>query len=289
MQVMSDFRKFGEEEALAMAKPLVEPSAEYLEHVRLIENVVGECIHVSHGYGHIRAPTSRHFYATVLFTALLGRGVSLAQIAPYSTWAIKNIEHWDYASVFIIVRTMIEIRAAFHYLCVDPCSEAEWNCRWNLLNLHDCVSRKRMFEAYGDKPEQVAGFAIQADELRERLRANAHFQGLPNQKRLLNGQIAYLYPLEDILEKAGVEKAVYRPLHVFFSSHVHGLPMSFYRMGVDGEDDRGRGVVSPIEMSYTMMGLAFAATLLTGTRDEMHVLFKGLVQGELEPGIAPVD
>jgi hypothetical protein len=65
-----------------------------------------------------------------------------------------------------------------------------------------------------------------------------------------------------MMEKAGLEKATYRFLNIVFSSHIHGLPMSYYRMAVQ---ERGRGLPSPIEEGYTTVCLSLAATLLTAT------------------------
>jgi len=260
-----------------------EPSMTYLERVNGLDNVVRECMHISQGYAGIKSPSSKHFYASVLFTALCTRAVSLLTLVPHTPWASKLIEHWDYASVAGITRTILELRLAFHYLCAERCSDEEWNCRWNIFNLHDCNSRRRMFEATGDSPEQVARFDAQAEELRERIRANAFFQSLPPQKQksLLHGQTAYLMPLEDIGERVGVEKARFRWLYVLLSSHVHGLPMSFYRIGT-GDDERGRGLPSQTEESYTSLFLSFTMTLMVGARDELHELFKGLVPEQPE-------
>jgi hypothetical protein len=171
-----------------------------------------------------------------------------------------------------IVRTMLELRAAFHYLCVDGCSDEEWRCRWNLLNLHDCNSRIRLFtESPSAAPQEIDGLRKQADELRERLRSNRHFCQLRNQASLLNGRAAYLYPVEAMLEKAGVERWIYRYLNILFSSAVHGLPMSYYRMG---EQERGRGLPSPVERGYTTICHSLAASLLAATRDDVEALFK---------------
>lgn len=252
-----------------------EISNAYNRSLDLLDNVVRECIFVSQSYQGLLTPTTKHFYASVLFTALISRGVSLVILAPHSPWAKKPIEHWDYASAAIIVRSMMEIRAAFYYLCVDECSDEEWQCRWNLLNLHDCMSRIRLFtEGTQEELEQLDGFQTQAKELRERLRRNGHFIQLQHQKHLLNGQKAYLYPIEDILEKAGLEKRTYRYLNILFSSAVHGLPMSYYRMG---EQERGRGLVSPVEQGYTSMCHSLAATLLVRTRDDVQDLFKDII------------
>ncbi|MCK1670412.1 DUF5677 domain-containing protein [Bradyrhizobium sp. 150] len=257
------------------------PSADYLERLHVIDNVVRECIHVSKQYAGIKSPTSRHFYASVLFTSLVTKGVSLAIFCPLSPWAEKMIEHWDYGSLTGVVRSMLETRLNFFYLCVEACTDEEWDCRWNLFNLHDSIARRRLFEAQqemtGAEVSDIASFSTQADEVRQRLNANNFFLALPEKQRnkFLKGRDAHLYPLEEIAERAGVGRGVFKYLHVLFSQHVHGLPMSFYRMGGD-YPERGRGLPSEVEESYAALCLSFAATLLTGARDELHELFVGL-------------
>lgn len=250
-----------------------EPSADYLRALDIFDNVVRECIGVSRQYAGIQAPSTRHMYASVLFTALLSRSVSLVILAPLSPWARKLVEHWDYASAAIIVRTMMELRAAFHYLCVDQISDEEGRCRWYLLCLHDCCARIKVLEAKSSGEVEIADLAAMAEDYRNKLKANGHFVTLRHQQRLLNGGTAYLHPIEDILERAGLEKSTYRFFNVIFSSHVHGLPMSYFGMTTG---DRGRGLPSPIEESNTTICLSLASVLLTATRDEVHELFKGL-------------
>ncbi len=156
---------------------MVEPSSGYIERVNGFEGVLGSCIELSRKLAGIRPPSSRHFYASVLFTSLCSRGVSLAIVAPHSKWAQRRIEHWDYASMAGMARSILEIRLAFFYLCIDECSSEEWVCRWNLFNLHDCQSRIRLFSMQSEA-RSIAGFEKQANELRERLTSNSFFAGI---------------------------------------------------------------------------------------------------------------
>jgi hypothetical protein len=247
------------------------PSDDYMRVVEMLDNVVRECMYVSRSYGGIPSPSTKHYYASVLFYCPCDQGVTLAQLMPFTPWVEKKIEHWDYASTAGLVRTMLELRIAFYYLCSDECEEAEWECRWNILNLHDCVARIRMFTAV-ENHEEVERLSQSAEEIRDRLRANFFFESLPDKKKktALHGQSAYLFPLEDIAEKAGVEKAQFRWLYVLLSSHVHALPMSFFRIG----EERGRGLPTPVEEGYTSICLSLASTFLVNTRDEIHALFQ---------------
>jgi hypothetical protein len=250
------------------------PSQEYLERVRALDGLVRECGAVSRDCAGIRAPSASHFWASVLFTTLCTRAVSLLSLVPYSPWSKKLVEQWDYASVASLTRSLLEIRVAFFYLCTEECSQDEWYCRWNIFNIHDCTSRIHMFSEM-DPSYDVGGFQTQLDELRGRLLGNAFFQGLSERQRkqILNGKTAYLSPLEDIAARSGVELRHFRWLYKFLSSHVHGYPMSYYRMD-DGE--RGRGIHSDTEEGYTQLCLSFSLTLLTRSRDEMKKKFAGL-------------
>jgi hypothetical protein len=280
-----DSKDFGE--VLKHAQLGKEPSDNYFRSLNVLDNVVRECMHLSRDYV-MPSPTSRHFYASVLFTTLITRAVSLLNLAPHSTWSQKLIEHWDYASTAVIARTMLEIRLAFYYLCIDECEQSEWECRWNIFNLHDCMARIRLFDAM-QNVEQVSAFEVHAEDLRNRLRENQFFLTLQSgqQKSLLTGRTAYIHALEDIGEKAGIEKDQFRYLYVLLSSHVHGLPMSFYRIGTP-DQERGRGLPSPVEESYTSLCLSIASSLLTGTRDEFRALFSEFIAAKpYEPTIDP--
>jgi hypothetical protein len=89
------------------------PSENYLASLDMLDNVVRECIFISREHGGIASPTGRHFYASVLFTLMVTRCVSLLTLAPHTPWATKRIEHWDYSSMTGIARTMIELRIAY--------------------------------------------------------------------------------------------------------------------------------------------------------------------------------
>lgn len=275
---MSGDESFTMDDVLDASNVGPEPSEEYIQALSVLDNVVRDCMYVSKRAGGLPSPTSAHFFASVLFTVLVTRGVSLVNLAPHSPWANKMIEHWDYSSLTGIVRTMVEIRVAYFYLCHEQCTEDEWYCRWNLFNLHDCCSRIRLFEALG-ATEEVEGFRVQADELRDRLRANSFFMDLDpkRHKKLLHGQTAYLFPLEEIAERAGIAIGSFRWLYVLFSAHVHSLPMSFYRMGGDNPE-RGRGLPSPVEEGYSTLCLSLASVLLTATRDEFSALFDEMTE-----------
>ncbi|MDR4468898.1 MAG: DUF5677 domain-containing protein [Nitrospira sp.] len=254
------------------------PSEEYKTNVSAFETTLKECFSLSQQCAGMSAPTSAHFYASVLFTTLCSRSASFVILAPGTSFSIKAFDHWDYASLAVMARSILEIRIAFFYIGVQECTPAEWNCRWNLFNLHDCMSRIHLFEKIDPLSKDLLGFKTQADEIQDRLKKNEFFLSLSEseQRRLLHGQHAYPVPLEKIAEQAGVELTTFRLLYKFLSSHVHGLPISFYSAGDDG---RGRGVHCEVEENYSSLCVSFVHALLVASRDEMRKLFEPHIIG----------
>lgn len=249
------------------------PPDEYAEALEKVVSTVSECMLLSRSNAGISAPTGRHYFASVIFTSLITRAVTLVFISPYSPWSRRTFEHWDHASVANVARTVMEMRLNFRYLCSDGIGEDEWNCRWNLFNLHDCTARIDLMTVLGNA-DQVTALAGQADELRVRLLANPYFSSLPDKRRseLLRGKKAHLVPLETIAAGAGIETKTFKMMWQLMSSHVHALPFSFYRVG----GERGTGVQTTVEEGYTTLLLSFVLVLLVGARDEFREMFDGL-------------
>src|SRR5690606_35406580 len=59
--IMSDTDTFSHDDLMDQAKMGAAPSEDYLKRVEALDNVIRECIHVSHGFGGIPSPTARHF------------------------------------------------------------------------------------------------------------------------------------------------------------------------------------------------------------------------------------
>ena len=241
----------------------------------MYKDLVYDCIRTSHKYAGMRSPTGAHFHASALFTVMCSRAVAMLRLIPTSTRvdALKN--PWDFGAIAILARALLEARISFYYLGIEQVAEDEWQCRWNIMCLHDCSARKRLFESLpeDDSPEQIAGFERQAGELRERLASNTHFASLQmgQQRRFLNGGESYMSLLEDIALRTGINIDQFRMFYRLLSSQAHALPMAFFRMD---EGNRGRGVHSELEEGYIELIVSFCNVLLASSRDEMHERFK---------------
>ena len=237
-------------------KPLVpsleKPGYEYARksfeaYVKLAATVSGSIHH--------HPVNTRAFWASVLFAKLCVTSVSMIQLLPGNSIFPSAFNNWDAASIATLSRNLIENYHAFFYLTIEKIPSVERECRVQLFNLHDCLTRKKIFtdfEIEGDLPK----FEQQADELRDVLRQNSFFVSLTDgeQKRLLKGEHAFYLNREAIEQRMGTGKSDLKAVYRLLSVQTHTLPMSFYRTT---EQRRGTGVETDTELQYINLAVEY--------------------------------
>lgn len=170
----------------------------FLESLIDLDNLLVECSNLSKDLGGIQVPHVKFKFALILFTSLCTKTFSLMCILPQSRFSQKIIDHWDYASICSLTRVILECYFMLYYLCIEVVEEDEWYCRWYLLDLHDCISRVKLF------CEPVQGEAKDAiEQSNRRLLENAYFTSLTEKRRheLLKGKNAYLQDKYEIAKR----------------------------------------------------------------------------------------
>jgi hypothetical protein len=216
-----------------------------------------------------RKVDERRYWAAILFTRLCVISTSILHLCPTSK---LNGIHWDFGSVASLCRNAFECALTFYYLGVEDIPDEEWKARRIVMQLHDCMSRLRMFRDFDSNDVQLQKFEEQANELRSALRANAFFLNLPESQRnkLLKGGHANILSREEILQRMGDTWTGNNGLYKFYSAQTHSFPMGFYRM-VD--QNRGRGIENEIEKGYIGGALAYNAITLKQCTDYLQNLF----------------
>ncbi|MCD8521608.1 MAG: DUF5677 domain-containing protein [Saccharospirillaceae bacterium] len=246
--------------------------SEYKEYYDNFKSVLDACKNTSIEYAGIASPTSAHYYASLLFTKLCTSGVTVLSICPPSSSIGKN-KHWDCASVATLTRSVIETYLVFFYLCVEVCDSEEWEARWRLMNLHDHMSRLKMFKVMEGTEDQVRQFESYTNQVKSDLENTVYFQSLSEKvkKHYLKGNNAFFKSQDELIAAAGGSVDEFRFRYRFLSNHAHSYPMGFYRMEEGG---RGAGVESDLEIGYTGMCLAWAGDILTKAKFEFISLWE---------------
>ena len=247
-------------------------SQEYKNALDLLDNTLNECIRTSQQYADIKSKEARHYYASVLFTRMCTMGVSFIRFVPGNRYVASTFDHWDYATAASLTRNQTDCLNTMLYLTEDGLSPEEWDCRWNLFNLHDAVCRKKIFEFRGETL-QVTKFESDAEVVRNRLKINPFFNNFTEkqQKHYLKGTAPFILEKEEIVTRNGGDKDDYLGLYKFLSVHTHSFPMSFYSMD---ESERGRGLHSDVEEEYTCMCINIMNSSLNAGLIKFRHLFK---------------
>jgi len=246
--------------------------SDYLNSLRDYILAMHKCNAASRNHANIPAPTSKHYWSSVIFTALTARAYSLCSILPNNPYSKSKIDNWDNASIAILARAVFESCLTFHYICADECSDDEWQCRINLFHLHDCNRRMRLFEH--DKT-QYSDFIDAHSSIKKTLSENLFFMSLNEKRRneLLKSKTPFLSTLLEMSVKFGITEQEFNYIYPLMSSHVHCLPFSFYRTGT-GEDERGRGLYSKVEKDYAMLYTTFTTENISRAADNYISFWK---------------
>ncbi|MGC1872784.1 MAG: DUF5677 domain-containing protein [Acidobacteriaceae bacterium] len=209
------------------------------------------------------APTARLMFARIFFMS-----ASILRLCP----PVENERAiWDFTSIAILARSLFEAIMFFRYFC-EPSGADEWVARLALINLHDCCDRGRLFTELG-RPDDVRGFAGEADELREVLRRNIFFQAFdePKKRSLLNGYNAAFKTLREMGEKYAPAEPTWA-LYQFLSSYAHSYPVGYMR----NSDNRRDGLENETDKVYIPGLLKWLAELLDAATKAFHQIPAGV-------------
>jgi len=198
----------------------------------------------------------RRYWSSVLLVRLCCIGQSMLTLCPDSSNPTATTQ-WDFASVGSIARNLFECGMFFRYFST-PVDDSEWLTRLNLMQLHDCTERIRMFRVMGDS-EEVKAFEVQAQDLRNRLSNHLFFQDLDPrfQKQLLQGNRASLFSLSELVATFVKDEGIWI-VYQLLSSHTHSLPLSFYRTW----EQKRNGVENEVDKGYITMAMGLASDIL---------------------------
>ena len=140
------------------------------------------------------------------------------------------------------------------------------------MNLHDHMSRLKMFRVMDGADEQAKQFEGYTDKVKFNLEETEYFKLLceKQQKHYLRGNNAFFKNQDDLIEAMGGSVDEFRFRYRFLSNHTHSYPMGFYRMAEIG---RGTGMESKSEVGCIGMCLTWATEYLEKAKNGFSGLF----------------
>jgi hypothetical protein len=132
----------------------------------------------------VHIPKPSRGYATWLF--LRGCITAGSLIRLFELQTANDALYLDHASIAALSRALIENMAVLVYFTNDDLSPDEWECRKDVIYLHDNINRGQFLTGLDPNQKGPPDHILQ--DLRARLENNLAFQALPPAKRknLLN-------------------------------------------------------------------------------------------------------
>jgi hypothetical protein len=236
-----------------------------------LDRKVETALAISLGSGGRVSKHSREYWSSVIFTKLLITSLSILKLMPSSDDS-RSVLHWDFSAVATLSRGIMEGYLQFYHLCVNEVlDEEDWQMRQQLMQVKDAQSRKQMMQD-SDENFDTTEYDSRIFELSTALNGNKHFAKIADKQRfdLLRGR-RQLFIQDDVLDKLGQDKRTFRTYYKFLSSHVHTLPMSFYRMAEQG---RGHGEENDHDKLYMTSAALCVAEYLGRASKDMKKIHK---------------
>lgn len=223
---------------------------EYKKELDTITELLGVAINVSDSSGGIKT-TTRCIRATQLYTRLVAATYSFVRLLPGNKITSDRNPFWDWGSVAVLARQVVEIYHAFYYLGVDEISKEEVDFRIGLMHLCRNAELLRLYQDWGAEKSELASFEKGLPLDRDLLQKNPFFLTLPEKLRmnLLTGKYPMHLSQEEVARRADVLGRHFRPLYRLLSNQMHATPLAFQSQS----NERGRGQENEAELHYVTL------------------------------------
>jgi hypothetical protein len=235
---------------------VVNPSEAFRASRRAFRPKVHRAKMISRGCAGIPSTGGRMYWASALFTRMIGISSSILKLIPHD----EKKDHWDAASICALTRNLAECYLWLFFLSFDDVSDEEHEARIYLMYAHDNRGRERIAEESVADSQIAEYYRRVRAEIAQKLTQNSFFETLPEKRRneLIRGDKTP-FVQDDLLERMGIERSEFRALYRVLSAQTHSSPVAFYDVLTIGG---GTGTVHEHEMRYMGLALQFAVQLL---------------------------
>ena len=246
-----------------------------------LQALLDQCASASASLALHQSSTERQHNAKVIFSKLVGHGISMYRLAPTGIVPEKAdaTEFWDVSSLFCLGRALVEAFDALAYVALEEITDEERAFRVCLWRLHAEDRKLQALQLIKSQRPEVATLELEVGKLRQRLSSLPFAAGLDKGARsdVLGKKIPpfHLRPPERN-RRNGVNHDYYTASHILLSAHTHTYPMAVEHLAVfqAGDSESLRLLALPIQYA-----IGFISKGLLG----VHGLFPNLIPSLPEP------
>lgn len=198
----------------------------YLEKVKTYELLINKAMNLSCKTFGKEVDTWEEQIASDLFGRICAIGFSLLKLIPESEIhkRINAIELWDYSSICILSRTLLDSYLIYYHFCIDiPENQSERDFKKLFWDYYIDYKRiKNLDLMKSQHPDLIKIKERNADEL-QMIKSNSYFNSLSEgiKRKIENCDIFQIPNNTEIATKAGFEAEFYKSTYDYLSRYVH--------------------------------------------------------------------
>lgn len=202
----------------------------YLSSVKKLELVFQFCVRLSKETQGRIVENRKVEVASQIFTKILLHFSSLLKLVPKSKYSNSNpdLEIWDYTSIAILTRAIIDAYYVMYYLTIDDVDDDENDFRFLVWDYHSENRRLKQLELIGSSHSEIPEIRSDVENLKNEVQGNSLYSNLEKnfRKGVGRGEIPFLLTNLEIAKKAGISEHYHKATYMYLSSYIHTYPYS---------------------------------------------------------------
>ncbi len=202
----------------------------YLESVQNLETLFKFVVRLSNDTHGRQVETRRIEVASEIFTKICLHLSSMLKLIPKSSYFCpsKELVIWDYTSIVILVRAIIDAYYVMYYLTIDEVNSNEIDFRFLVWDYHSENRRLKLLELIGSKRKEIPEIKKNVEDLRSKVKSHPNFLKLEKNllKGIARGEIPFVLTNTEIALKAGISEHYHKASYMYLSSYIHTFPYS---------------------------------------------------------------
>ncbi|OPX35026.1 hypothetical protein B1H10_02220 [candidate division KSB1 bacterium 4484_188] len=186
--------------------------------------------------------TRREAVASYIFTKICLHANSILKLTPKSSYSHTKDKSniWDYTSIAILSRAIMDAYYALFYLCIDKINNEEQEFRFLIWDYHSENRRLKQLRLIKSSNKEIPEIEKNVDELKELIKNNSEFKILDKNTRkgVIRGEIPFILKNHEIAERAGINKSYHQASYMFLSSYIHTFPFAISQTSAIEDTDQ---------------------------------------------------
>ncbi|MCK4560815.1 MAG: hypothetical protein KAV45_13610 [Calditrichia bacterium] len=223
---------------------------QYLKSVKEIEDLFKFMLKLSNDTDGRSVDTRREEVGSQIFTKICLHTASILRILPHSTYSKtdKKFQIWDYTSVAVLSRSIMDAYHVLYYLCIDDISNDELDFRFLVWDYHAESRRYKQLVLIGSQHEEVPKLEKEVINLKNEVKNHTFLNNLNKNTRkgVVRGEIPFILSNKEIAQSAGISEKFHEVSYMYLSSYIHTFPYSISQTSAIRKSEEILDLIKPI-------------------------------------------